>query len=190
MAGTETKNGLTLTDKGNLVESLWHAVDNAAGNLENIPALVCRVIKTGAWQKRVQDGEVFEHSRFIDFITAKPLSGCGWPPGKVEALIKGHSEVEELWEHVMKMPPGTRTDLVDNINEVEGRSTGTSRRYILSRLKREDPKLFKQVVDGKLSANAAAIKAGFRRKLTPFEQIQKLILKLTDKERRQLREML
>ncbi len=70
---------ITLTEKGGLVESLWHAVDNAAGNLENVPGLVRRVIETEAWRKRIQDGEEFEHDRFIDFITTKPLAGCGWP---------------------------------------------------------------------------------------------------------------
>jgi len=43
---------------------------------------------------------------------------------------------------------------------------GNSRAYTLTRLKREAPELFKRVVDGELSANAAAIEAGFRKKLT------------------------
>ena len=35
---------------------------------------------------------------------------------------------------------------------------GNSRSYTLSRLKRQAPELFERVVDGELSANAAAIK--------------------------------
>lgn len=67
---------------------------------------------------------------------------------------------------------------------------GTSANYTLARLDRDHPELAERVRDGKLSANAAAIEAGFRRKPTPFEQIERLIPRLTDDERRQIRAML
>lgn len=41
---------------------------------------------------------------------------------------------------------------------------GNSKAYTASRLHKENPDLYKDVIDGKLSANAAAIKAGFRKK--------------------------
>ena len=73
-------------------------------------------------------------------------------------------------------------------------SQGTSRAYTLDRLSREAPGLYKAVCDGAMSANAAAIEAGFRKKPEPFEQIKKLITKhipdLSDDERRQLKDML
>jgi hypothetical protein len=68
----------------------------------------------------------------------------------------------------MKIGQGTRTDLGDDINDVKA-AKGTSRAYTLSRLKRERPDLFAQVVAGKLSANKAAIRAGFRKKPSPYE---------------------
>ncbi|MGA9240509.1 MAG: hypothetical protein WBW03_00805, partial [Silvibacterium sp.] len=43
---------------------------------------------------------------------------------------------------------------------------GTSLSYTLSRLKRKKPDLFMRVVNGELSANAAAIEAGWRKKLS------------------------
>jgi hypothetical protein len=43
-------------------------------------------------------------------------------------------------------------------------SQGTSKAYTVSRLKRDRPDLFEKVVAGELSANKAAIEAGFRRK--------------------------
>jgi hypothetical protein len=55
-------------------------------------------------------------------------------------------------------------DQVDNINLKEQTKGGTDPAYILARLKRDRPDLAEQVVSGKLSANAAAIKAGFRKK--------------------------
>jgi hypothetical protein len=44
---------------------------------------------------------------------------------------------------------------------------GNSAIYTLKRLKRDRPDLFQQVLGGALSANAAAIEAGFRKKPKP-----------------------
>jgi hypothetical protein len=41
---------------------------------------------------------------------------------------------------------------------------GNLESYTISRLKRDRPDLAKKVIDGKLTANAAAIEAGFRKK--------------------------
>lgn len=177
---------LGLAEKGGLVESLWHAVDSVA-SLDNVPGLVRRIIETEAWRKRVHKGRTFEHKRFIDFITTKPLAGCGWPPEKVEALIKDDPETLTLWRESVTRANHRPKVSSDNIITS---SLGTSRAYTLSRLKKQTPELFQQVVDGELSANAAAIKAGFRKKLTAFEQIQKLISKISASERRDLIQML
>jgi hypothetical protein len=64
---------------------------------------------------------------------------------------------------------------------------GNSRAYILARL--DDgghTKLAAKVRAGKMSALAAAIAAGFKKKPTPYEQVLKLWPKLTESERQQL----
>jgi hypothetical protein len=61
---------------------------------------------------------------------------------------------------------------------------GNSRDYILARLKRDHPELAERVVDGDLSANAAAIEAGFRRKATPLDQLTRAWSKATEEERK------
>jgi hypothetical protein len=66
---------------------------------------------------------------------------------------------------------------------------GTNTAYTLARLRRDHPELAERVADGELSANAAAIEAGFRRRLTPFEQIVRLLPKLTADERAELRRL-
>lgn len=57
---------------------------------------------------------------------------------------------------------GKRTDLDNNVTEVE-RVTGNSKSYTLDRLHRERPDLYAEVKAGGMSANRAAIEAGFRR---------------------------
>jgi hypothetical protein len=60
---------------------------------------------------------------------------------------------------------------------------GTNTAYTLARLDRDRPDLAAQVRAGELSANAAAIKAGWRKKLSALEQIRKLLPKLRPEER-------
>ena len=62
---------------------------------------------------------------------------------------------------------------------------GTSKNYTLARLKRDRPDLAQRVVDGELSANAAAIEAGFRKRQSNLEKVKQLVAKLAPEERRQ-----
>ena len=78
----------------------------------------------------------------------------------------------------------------DIVTTLESDGRGNARAYTLDRLQRENPKLFDCVVAGDLSANAAAIKAGFRQKPTPFEKIVKLLPKLSAGEKAKLKRLL
>lgn len=76
----------------------------------------------------------------------------------------------------------------DNIiidTKVDTQKQGTSRAYTLNRLSREAPELFERVLNKELSANAAAIEAGFRKKQTPIEIIKFNWKKLNEVERQQ-----
>ena len=53
---------------------------------------------------------------------------------------------------------------------------------MLKRLKRDRPDLAERVVAGEMSAHAAAIEAGFRKKATAAEQVARLLPKLSDEE--------
>jgi hypothetical protein len=58
-----------------------------------------------------------------------------------------------------------RSEEATNDNNVtDGRVTGNSKDYTLDRLAREDAELYEKVVADEMSANAAAIEAGFRDK--------------------------
>lgn len=65
-------------------------------------------------------------------------------------------------EHISQ---GKRTDqLTDNISKCRNHDHGTSKSYTLRRLARDHPELLDRVEQGELSANAAAIEAGFRQR--------------------------
>jgi hypothetical protein len=80
-------------------------------------------------------------------------------------LIAKSGDVEALamWRAAMTGKPGAHHNIMRS-------KQGTSRAYTLDRLARERPDLFEQVRAGELSANAAAIEAGFRKRPTPLER--------------------
>ena len=95
-----------------------------------------------------------------------------------------------LLEQVEQMPSADQTEnprnpsgrkgkeSIDNINRLAG---GTDPSYILARLKRDPPDLARQVIDGAISAHAAAIEAGIRKRMksvpidTPSEALRALL---------------
>jgi hypothetical protein len=84
------------------------------------------------------------------------MAGCGWPPEKVEALIKDDPAVLAMWrEAVTPQHGGDRTDVPSKSDIITLDGRGTSKAYTVARLKREAPALFADVCAGKLSANAA-----------------------------------
>lgn len=150
------------------------ALSHGVGHLSNFPGLLKKIIQERAWESRkVRTGQVVELKSLRELITLPPLEGWGEKPDKVLAVIKDEAEVLAMYREAMKGAHGgdTRSEaatIVDNRNNGR-RSAGTTRAYTLSRLKRESPELFGRVCAGELSANAAAIEAGFRKKPTAEE---------------------
>jgi hypothetical protein len=177
-----------LKDRGVLVKTFWDAVDHGAPRLQSIPGLIKKILETGAWRRRLHNGRLYEHERFLDFLISKPFSGCGYDPEQIEKLIEHDNDTIVLWEKALHEKPGPKS--FDNVKRTRGASTGNSKAYTLSRLSREAPGLYEAVNRGELSANRAAIEAGFRKPPKPFDQIKKLLPKLTDEERQRLKEML
>lgn len=126
------------------------------------------------------------HKTFREFIESSPLRGLGESVADVERLLADEPDAlarlrEELTASV-GAPEGnanakksindiiincSKPDLFDLPPEKPKRQKkteqGTRRDYTLTRLKQNAPELFEDVKAKRLSANAAAIQAGFRR---------------------------
>jgi hypothetical protein len=146
-------------------------------HIKDLPRILCVLLDTRAWEEREVAGRIIRHKRFIDFITIPPIEGCGWPPGKVEALIKDDAETLARWREATTGKQGAHGS-----NRTVKPVRGTTLAYTLNRLKRERPDLFERVVAREMSANAAAIEAGWRKQSTPFERMENLAPKLSDLE--------
>ena len=171
-----------LKRRGIYVSNLQMALSEGEHGLSAVPGHIRKIIEEDMWQDRIVQatGERAQYDRFTEFIADSPPEGLGTDIGMLKRMCAEDEEALRLLRAALKSQgrrtdlasdtdlagsadPAGSADLVDNINEV-GRSSGTSKSYTLDRLAREDPKLYEKVTCGELSANQAAIKAGFRDK--------------------------
>lgn len=178
-------------EKGQLVVTTVQCFTRANGSLSNFPGLLKRVINERAWEKRVQNGRLIELPNLYALVTEKPIRGWGQDPAKVEAVIKDDAEVLAMWREAMTEKRGGDREKPDisNSNNVTNRNRvrslrGNSRAYAASRLKRQRPDLFDEVKEGKMSANAAAVLAGFRKVRTPLQLLRSAWGKANANERK------
>lgn len=163
---------MTSNPKANaaLVEALGSALREGEHGLKTGPALLIRVLREESWRSFVtQRGDHVEHQRFEHFVTRPPLKGLGGSMRLIGKLIDAiedeaqRTQTQDLLDQTLRGAQGRRTDLVDNINEVS-RPSGTSQAAALRRLRKDAPDLHAEVLSGRLSAHAAMVQAGFRRK--------------------------
>ena len=149
-------------ERGQLCQSTIESLYEATGGLRQFPSLLKKVIATRAWERRTVHGKVVELGSLRELITAKPVSGWGEDPSKVEAVIRDDPEALAAFREAMKHQ-GERPNLDDNVIEVERSPVGNSRAYSISRVQREcDPDTVAAVMAGEMSPNAALVKAGVR----------------------------
>ncbi|MBL3670653.1 hypothetical protein JL475_32730 [Streptomyces sp. M2CJ-2] len=147
-----------------LVEALGSSLRRGGNALEDVPALVKRVLREEAWREYVTPrGEVIQHDRFADFITTPPTAGLGASVDLVRRIVLPDPEALDLLDQAIVGRQGERTDLVSNRNEVP-RPVGTTKAAALRKLRKDKPELHADVLAGRLSAHAAMIQAGFRPK--------------------------
>ncbi len=153
--------------------------------IQHFPKVMKRIIKDKAWLVREVDpiGTVKLKS-LRELITEKPLKGWGTTVDKVQKYIEDDPDLlVEFRENITESKGKRVKDNSDNITIKTSDGRGTNKAYTLDRLHRQAPELYEEVKAGNLSANAAAIKAGFRKKDTPLEAAIKAFNKLSEKER-------
>jgi len=150
------------------------ALSHGETSLSTFPKLLRRIINERAWESRRVPGKgVVTMQSLRELVTTAPITGWGEDPAKIEAVIRDDAEVLAMWREAMKQKSHDRGNQhtggkVDNVTPAR---KGNSRAYTVSRLQREVPKLFAKVAAGEISANAAAIKAGFRKHKSPLDQL-------------------
>jgi hypothetical protein len=177
-------------DIRHLQQNMMHGGERA---FKAVPLFLKNVITEEQW-KHCSDREGNPFTSFEAFVAAPLWEGLESSLDDLRVFCRKNDDVRQLIDAavgVMPLPGGDRRSVnVQSDNITLKPQRGTNPTYALKRLKRDNPELADKVVRGELSAHAAAIAAGFRKKLTPFETIEKLIPKLTADERNTLRSML
>jgi hypothetical protein len=175
---------------GAAVDDLLTAT-SIAEHYQHAPAAITVVLRKDCWRRRYDKRlkRVIEFDRFEDFVTTPPLEGLGASIDLLRKMCQDDIEACDLIDRVTagrwggdRKSEHAIKDANSNLDELE-KPTGTTRRYALRRLRKDRPDLHARVLGGELSANAAMVEAGFRRKPSTVETLIKTWDRATSEER-------
>lgn len=145
-------------------QRVFQAASGSANEL--VPALAS-IVSTGHWREFVHPMRgVVTFASFADYCD----EFLGLSPQAVEALLDKTNakaaarEVRRMLAEAVEPQRSARGGPVPSNSSDTKVSEQPDATYVLARLKRDDPDLARQVIDGQVSANAAAIQAGIRRR--------------------------
>jgi hypothetical protein len=147
--------------------ALYQSLHDSEHGLKIVPKLIKRALIEEVWKERIVhqfEKPIPAFPSFGAYIEARPPNGLGATLDLIERMVKHDEEALVLFRKATTGKHGGNRKSKNNNIILDKPKQGTSRAYTLDRLERERPDLFKKVEAGKLSANAAAIKAGFRKK--------------------------
>ncbi|MFB6889432.1 hypothetical protein ACFCX4_08990 [Kitasatospora sp. NPDC056327] len=148
--------------RGTLVEALSSALERGGSGLENAPELLRRLLTDGSWRSFVTvRGELVEYERFADFVVTPPLKGLGVTVALVRRVVADSPTAVDLLDRTLQRPSSVHAH--DNVQGAEA-PTGNTQAAALRRLRKDAPELHAEVLAGHLSAHAAMVRAGFRRR--------------------------
>lgn len=182
--------------------SIYAEIRTSGADPSGFLDILCSAVEREVWTKlRDKDGEPLT---FRQFIEAPYPVGVGSTVDAVSKLVRMSHRYEAgsperaaklatMREKVRTLVEGeSQAVTTHGVNQWGGLDIssppasgqgGTSRDYTLARLKRDRPDLAELVLGGALSANAAAIEAGFRRRDTPVDALRRAWGKASDAER-------
>jgi hypothetical protein len=168
-----------------VVDSLRRSIYYGGNSLKDVPALIKRVLSDGMWRDRIiaKTDERVTFDRFEQFVSAAPLKGLGASMDLVRNIVRDDVEAVDLLDRTVAHRQGERTDLYNNVKEVESAPVGNSAEYALRKLRKDAPELHARVIAGDLSPHGAMVEAGFRRRPVPLDQAKRAWLKMDKSER-------
>jgi len=147
------------------------AMRAAKENRNDLVQSIERLVETEAWRNfTTPAGDVVQHVCLSDFIESQPNRGLGLSVGTLVSLLEDTNLPESarlVRRAVLASRPEANSNGTNRFSLSVAHPTNQEARdaaAVVSRLKRDDPQLAAEVVEGKLSPNAAAVKAGIRHK--------------------------
>lgn len=180
---------------------LQNYVATGTDDLDMVTSLVGKVIESGSWREfTTPNGFPVSHESFQSFVTATRWDGLGTSRDALVAWVREQDPgvadlVEKAWRNEI---PAARSSAGRPVSNGSGTPNTDVRDHtsdsILARLKRDDPATAEKVVNGELTANAAARQKGWRKPrillTSPHSIAAGLRKHLTVEEIKQIKELL
>lgn len=158
-----------MTDPWTTVAALESAIRYGGSGLADVPDLVIKVIDGELWREFKSPRGQEKHPSFEAFVKAPNPGGLGATVELLQDLCRRRKDVLDKIDSATQRKHGgdhKSEDYrikIDNI-QLDKAPSGTSESAALRRLRKDRPDLHARVLDGELSANAAAVEAGFRKR--------------------------
>jgi hypothetical protein len=151
-------------EAGLVVQSLGSAIHHGESRLSAVPGLMKRVLREGLWRKfTTPRGELVTYDRIEPFVVTPPTKGLGATVELITRVLQDDVEALSMWDEALRRPAHVHSSAdVDNINVT--RPDGTSQARALRKLRTDAPQLHQEVLQGRLSAHAAMVQAGYRKR--------------------------
>jgi hypothetical protein len=165
--------GRVVTGHGStIVREVISSTSNGADVMSALPGLVRQLLDEEAWREfATPDGRRVRHQTFTAFVAANPPAGIGGKATQLLALCgtddKLHARVERLLKEEIKPERehrgSTATErYIRDDTTISNVAQSNGAGYVVARLKRDDPALAERVVNGEVSAYAAARSKGWK----------------------------
>ena len=154
-----------------MAKSMHNVSTETYMGLESIRAGIMNFVAPGYWKSFYVFGKTRDYATFSDFCD----QWMHFPLEKLYRVYHDDEELKRVLDEACGEPPTLDKAMVGNTNAVkrdnsgynitavsDGPDRGTTADYTRRRLMRDNPGLYERVCSGELSANAAAIEAGFR----------------------------
>jgi hypothetical protein len=153
-----------------LVDYLRSAITDGSAGLNDVPALLKRVIEEDLWRERFvqQSKQSTCFPSFKEFVEAAPPEGLGTNLKTLQRLCADEPEILELLEQMRITAPARRggdrrsAKFKRNNVPIEKSNRGNSSGYSMKRLHKHSPALYQKVLDGEITINQAMIAANLR----------------------------
>lgn len=178
-------------EAGNIINAAQQCLSRGSSTLSSLPKLIIRIIDEELWREIYipSTKETVQFDSFVEFVTTGLPDGLGTTVELLQDLCQSNNTARSFITQAVKGKQGARTDLLDNIKKVNPPApTGTSRDAALRRLRKDRPDLHEQVLADEISAHAAMVAAGFRKKPDPVTVIKREWRKATEEQRHELME--
>lgn len=175
---------MNVKENGTVISLFSQALMRGESALVNAPGLLRRIIDENMWQKYYDEftKEEYMHENFMSFITSKPREGLGETVENIIKICRDDKYVLDKIDELTQRPNGgdrkTEEYKISLYNiQTDNAPTGTSTQSALRRLRKDRPDLHEQVINNKLTAHAAMIQAGFRKKTVtvPVDNVDKCV---------------